>query len=118
MFKEFLAQYGMDIIHTIVIAVMGYVGITIKNLYDKYVNTEVKKSVVKTCVKAVEQLYTDLHGDDKLNKCIEYVTSILAEKGIVASDVEIRMLVEAAVKEMNARAGEALNPSSTGAVSG
>lgn len=105
MFREFMSQYGMDIIHTVIIAIIGYVSIVAKNLYRKYVNTEVKRSVVKTCVKAVEQLYTDIHGKDKYDKCVEKILEILTEKGITASDVELKMLIESAVKKMNLKLG-------------
>lgn len=110
MFNEFVSQYGMEILNTVIIAIIGYVGVVIKNIYNKYVNTEIKQSVVKTCVKATEQLYSDIHGEEKLNKCIEYASSILAEKGISVSEIELRMLVESAVKEMNAQIGELVSP--------
>ncbi len=105
MFKEFLSQYGAELVNTVLVAIIGYVGIAAKNIYRKYVNTEVKKSVVKTCVKAVEQLYTDIHGKDKYDKCVEKILEILAEKGINASDVELEMLIESAVKKMNIKLG-------------
>ena len=35
MVKEFLAQYGMEIISTIVIAIMGFIGICVKNVIKK-----------------------------------------------------------------------------------
>lgn len=105
MFKEFLSQYGAELVNTALVAIIGYVGIAAKNIYRKYVNTEVKKSVVKTCVKAVEQLYTDIHGKDKYDKCVEKIMCILSDKGIDASDVEIEMLIESAVKKMNSKLG-------------
>ena len=103
MLKEFLSQFGAEIINTVLVAIIGYVGIQAKNLYRKYVNTEIKKSVVRTCVKAVEQLYTDIHGKDKFDACVGKINEILSESGINASDVELEMLIESAVKKMNAR---------------
>lgn len=100
-FNEFIANYGVTILHTVLTAIAGYVGIIVKNLYTKFINDKTKKDVVKTCVKAVEQIYTDLHGEEKLDKCIESVTSMLAEKGITITDIEVRILIEAAVNEFN-----------------
>lgn len=100
-FNEFINTYGATILYSILTAIAGYIGIALKNLYTKYVNDKTKKDVVRTCVKAVEQIYTDLHGEDKLNKCIESVSAMLCDKGITITDIEIRMLIEAAVKELN-----------------
>ena len=100
-FTDFINNYGMDILYTIVMAVVGYVGIVIKNLYQKYVNDATKKAVVKTCVQAVEQIYTDLHGQDKFNKVVESASEMLNEKGVAITDIELKMLIEAAVGEFN-----------------
>lgn len=99
--NEFVTTYGATILYTILTAIAGYLGIVVKNLYEKYVNDKTKKDVVATCVKAVEQIYSDLHGEDKLNMCIESVVSMLGEKGISITDIEVRMLIEAAVAEFN-----------------
>lgn len=100
-FAEFINAYGMEILYAIITAVAGYVGIVVKNLYQKYVNDSTKKSVVKTCVQAVEQIYTDLHGQEKYNKVVEAVSEMLGEKGISITDIELKMLIEAAVGEFN-----------------
>lgn len=96
-----VAWYGATILYTILTAIAGYIGIAVKNLYEKYVNDKTKKDVVKICVKAVEQIYTDLHGEEKLNMCIDSVVSMLGVKGISVTDIEVRMLIEAAVAEFN-----------------
>lgn len=100
-FQEFFANYGMELIYLFVTAIAGYIGILVKNLYQKYVNDTTKKAVVKTCVQAVEQLYKDLNGEDKYNKVVEAASEMLTEKGITVTDLEIRMLIEAAVGEFN-----------------
>ena len=99
--SEFIANYGMEILYAIITAIAGYIGIVVKNLYQKYVNDATKKAVVKTCVQAVEQLYTDLHGQDKYNKVVESVSEMLTEKGITITEIELKMLIEAAVGEFN-----------------
>ena len=60
--NEFITNYGSTILYTILTAIAGYLGIVVKNLYTKFINDKTKKDVVKTCVKAVEQIYVDLHG--------------------------------------------------------
>lgn len=73
---------------------------------------------MKTCVRAVEQIYTDLHGEEKLNKCIEAASAMLGEKNIVITDIEIRMLIEAAVNEFNKKFGEGSTGSDAGEEAG
>lgn len=100
-FGEFVQQYGATIIYTIVTAILGYLGIVIKNLIAKYLDDKTKRDIVKSCVRAVEQLYKDLHGQDKYDKVVEYATEILLSKGIEVSASEIKILIEQFVIEMN-----------------
>lgn len=46
---------------------------------------------------AVNQIYYDLDGPAKLQKAIESASEMLAAKGITVTDLELRMLLEAAV---------------------
>ncbi len=100
-FKQFLNDYGASILYTIITALLGYIGLVVKGLLTRFANDKTKKDVIATCVKAVEQIFVDLHGQDKLDKCIENAVAILRSKGINASVDEIHMLIEAAVKDMN-----------------
>lgn len=100
-FNEFLSTYGMKILGTILTALAGYLGVVIKNLCQKYLNDKTKQDVAKTCVKAVEQIYKDLHGEEKFNKALEYISDMLTEKGIAVSETEMKMLIESAVAEFN-----------------
>lgn len=99
--KEFIAQYGTQILFAILTTVAGYIGIAAKRIYEKYVNDHTKKEVVKIAVQAVEQLYKDLHGEEKLEKALMYASDMLETRGITISAVELRLLVEAAVGEFN-----------------
>lgn len=100
-FNEFLSDYGSQILYAILTAIAGYLGIFAKRLYSKYIDDQTKKSVIKTVVQAVNQLYKDLHGEDKYNKAVELASDMLIEKGISISELEIKMLIEAAVNEFN-----------------
>ena len=99
--KEFISVYGTTILYSILTAIAGYLGIVVKNLYQKHLNDKTKQDVAKTCVKAVEQIYKDLHGAEKLHKALESASEMLANKGIAITDIELRMLIEAAVAEFN-----------------
>ena len=106
MFKEFIAQYGMEIISTAVMAIFGFVGICLKNVIKKFSDERTKEQVCKTVVKAVEQMYSDLTGDERYEKAVESVSEMLEEKGIGATELEVKMLIESAVKEMNINLGK------------
>ena len=101
MFKEFVNTYGAEILMAVLTAIAGYVGIVVKNLYTKYINDKTKESVVKTVVQGVEQIYKDLHGEEKLNMALEAASEMLSEKGITVSEFELRMMIEASVAEFN-----------------
>lgn len=97
----FISEYGTQILYMILAGIFGYLGVQAKALADKYINTKVKKDVARTVVQAVEQLYKDLHGEEKLNTALEAASDMLAEKGIAFSELEMRMLIEAALAEFN-----------------
>jgi hypothetical protein len=101
MFIEFINQYGMEILYTVVMAIAGYVGIVVKNLVTKYINDKTKRDVAKTAVQFVEQVYKDLHGEEKLGAAFAAASEMLLEKGIHVSELEMRVLLEAAVAEFN-----------------
>lgn len=101
MFAEFINQYGLEIMYAVITAIAGYLGVVIKNLCTKYINDKTKAAVAKTAVQFVEQVYKDLHGEEKLNEALSAASGMLAEKGIVVSDLEMRVLIEAAVAEFN-----------------
>jgi hypothetical protein len=101
MFAEFINQYGVEIMYAIITAIAGYIGIVVKNLCTKYINDKTKQAVAKTAVRFVEQVYKDLHGEEKLNAALSAASEMLSEKGITVSQLELRVLIEAAVAEFN-----------------
>lgn len=100
-FMQFLSEYGTTILYTILTALIGYIGIVLKNTYEKIAKDKTKKDVIRTCVRAVEQIYRDLHGEEKYEMVVENATQMLNEKGINITELEIKMLVEDCVKELN-----------------
>lgn len=99
--KQFINEYGTAILYGIVTAVGGAIAIWAKKIYTEHVNTKTKEKIVKICVRAVEQMYKDLHGEEKYNKVVESVVEMLGEKGITITELELKMLIEAAVGEFN-----------------
>lgn len=94
---EIFSAYILPAIVAVLTALAGYIGTQIKRLYEKYVNDKVKQDVVRTCVKAAEQLYRDLSGPEKLEKAKEGIVEMLNEKGIPISEMEMDLLIESGI---------------------
>ncbi len=101
MFKEWLTNYGGEILTLIITAVFTFLGTAAKNILKKVANNKEKREVVKDVVSAVEQMFKNLHGKDKLEKAVENASIILSEKGITVTELELLTLIESAVAEFN-----------------
>ena len=99
--NEFISTYGTTILYSIFTAIAGYLALVVKKLFEKYINDSTKQDVARTCVKAVEQIYKDLHGEEKFRKALEAASEMLMNNNITITDIELRMLIEAAVAEFN-----------------
>ena len=99
--QEIFVTYALPVIVAALTAFAGFIGTQVKKLYEKYINDKTKEAVVRTCVKAAEQLYHDLGGPEKLKKAQEGAVEMLNEKGIPITDLELSMLIESAVSEFN-----------------
>lgn len=101
LFLQFINEYGTTILYTILTALFGYLGIVAKKYFDKWFATKEKKEIAKEVVRFTEQVYKALHGTEKLNKAMEAMSQMLEEKGIHITELEMRVLLEAAVAEFN-----------------
>lgn len=94
---EFIQNYLVEILATIITALTSFIGVSIKNAYTKYINTKTKKEIVKDTVNYVEQVFKDIHGVTKLEKAKEKALEWLKQKGIKISETELEILIESAV---------------------
>ena len=101
MILEFINQYGYMILYAALTAIAGFLGAQIKKRVDRVTADEEKRKAVETVVKAVEQMYQDLSGREKLEKAKENILVILQSKDIAISEIEMDMLIEACVAEFN-----------------
>ena len=99
--EDILMQYLLKILGYVLSAAALWLAYKLKKLAQKYVNTQTKKDVARTVVQAVEQIYKDLHGEDKLNKALEAASEMLTAQGIHVTGLELRTLIEDAVGEFN-----------------
>lgn len=99
--NEIITTYGMEIIKYIILAICGIAASYAARQYEKYVNTDTKRKVAATTVAYIEQVYKDVHGDEKLSRAMAVAAPMLEQKGIKTTEDELKVLLEAAVKEMN-----------------
>ena len=98
---EMFSTYVLPVLAAMLTALAGFLGTQIKALYQRWVDDKTKEAVVRTCVKAVEQLYHDLGGPEKLEKAREGIRQMLEEKGVFISQLEMDLLIESVVAEFN-----------------
>lgn len=98
---NFISVYGDQILYLIITAALTSIGTWIGKKYQETCNERIKRDTVKTCVNAVEQLYPDLHGEEKYIKATESIKEILTNKNIVITDLEIKMLIEEQCNKFN-----------------
>lgn len=97
----FITEFAPQILSYILYAAAGYLGILVAKFCKIVLTDSVKKDVAKTVVRAVEQIFKDIHGDAKLQKALEYAETRLKAKGLKFDADEMKLLIEGAVKEMN-----------------
>ena len=101
MFNYFVTNYGTQLIGLILCAVFGCIAYAAKQIVRTYLNDETKLGIARTVVRFVEQVWTEIHGQDKLQKALETAEEMLRKKNIPFDADEMMVLVEAAVQEMN-----------------
>ena len=94
-------NYLQQIVLLLILALAGWLGNQVKNLYKKYITTKIKQNICRTVVRFVEQVYQDLHGPEKLAQAMAKASEILEGYGITISESELVAMIEAAVNEFN-----------------
>lgn len=100
-FEYFIYTYGPTLALTILAAIFGTLGYTAKRLYTRYINTKEKEAVAHTAASYVEQVWKDIHGNEKLTKALKTASALLKKKNIDFDAEEMEILIEAAVAEFN-----------------
>ena len=103
---RYILAFAPDIIQMVVAVIFGCLGIAVKQLTKRYLDNDTKRTIVKDIVQAVEQIYTDLHGQDKFNAAAEAFRQELDWYGITITEQEMQVLIESAVNEFNRKRNE------------
>ena len=75
--KEILATYSQEIIKAVVLTIFAIIGVYATKLQTRYNDTDTKRKIAATTVAYIEQVYKDLHGDEKLARALVVAASIL-----------------------------------------
>lgn len=105
MFWELYGSHIIDAVLGLVsaglTAIAGYVALQLKNYINSKKENELIKNIVQTAVKAGEQMYKNVHGEEKFNLVFEGAADMLLQHGIQVSEFELKWLIESAVAEFN-----------------
>lgn len=101
MFEYFVYTYGSQILLLILCILFSCLGFLARRVADRFLKDDAKKTIVRTAVQYVEQVWKDIHGKDKLHKALETASKLLNEKKIPFTADELEVLIEAAVAEFN-----------------
>lgn len=100
MWTEILNQL-VPVIISAGVAIISAIGIKIKNIIMRTADTDTKKKLIETTVKYVEQVYTDIHGQEKLEIATQKAEQLFKEKGINIGSTELEMMIEEVVNNIN-----------------
>lgn len=101
MFAEFMEQYGLSLIGAILTAVIGFIGIAVKRMAQRWLDTKEKRLVAEQVVRFAEQVYKTLGGQEKLKIALEAAADMLAERGISYNEMEMRVMIESVLAKLN-----------------
>ena len=98
---EIINTYGLELLKAIFLVIAGTLGLILCKLANRYLNTETKRTLARTGVLFVEQVFKNLHGEEKMDKYLEYVAARLKQYGIKFDADEMKALAEAFLAEFN-----------------
>lgn len=100
-------EWFMEGVGDVILAVLGIVltflasrvGTVLGKLFREKLQDESVRSVAAICVRAVEQMYKECSGKEKLEKALILGEKLLSGKGIKITAQELRVVLEAALSE-------------------
>lgn len=98
MWEYFIYTYGSQVLLAILCMLFGGLGLLVRQLAQRYLTDESKRAAAATAVRFAEQVFSDLHGEEKLSKAMEAAALLLKNKRIPFDEKEMRILLEAALQ--------------------
>lgn len=101
MWSYFIYTYGSQVLLAVLCMIFGGLALLLRTMADRYLTDACKRDTAATAAQFAEQVYKDLHGDEKLLKALESAEALLKKKGIPFDSQEMMILIEAAVGVFN-----------------
>jgi hypothetical protein len=96
---QILSECLVSVLGVILTALAARLGKQMGKVWRERAQSEAVQSVAKSCVAAVEQMYRELGGEEKLERALHFCETLLTEKGISISAEGMRIALEAALCE-------------------
>jgi ElaB/YqjD/DUF883 family membrane-anchored ribosome-binding protein len=93
---EVISPYLWEILGIILTFITSYIGLKLKSLYEKKINTETKRQIVKSVVEMVEQVSKSQGwtSKEKLSKAKENILQLVKKSKLSMSELELNVLIE------------------------
>ncbi len=98
---SFLIEYGNTILYTVIMAMISYIGLAVKNRITKWYKLLEEKEVAKTCVNAVNKIYKNKTDKERYNLALKNINILLKERNIKISELEAKLLISEVCKTMD-----------------
>lgn len=91
-----ISPYLWQILGVILTIITSYIGLKLKSLYEKKINSEAKKEIVKSVVEMVEQVSNSQGwtSEEKLAKAKENIIKLIRKSKLTITDLELDVLIE------------------------
>jgi len=94
----------LALLFVVLVGIAGYLlGLFIKNsrLANIFDLIKTKQELARTVVRAIEQMYKEFGGEEKLERALEMLSDWFERLGLSYTEEELRALIEDAVKYFN-----------------
>lgn len=98
------------VIYDLLLLLFAVIAVFLANYIKKRIGVErikqieaeiaAKQELAQLAVRFVEQVYRDLHGEEKYNKAAEWLVAQAAKVGLKLTADEVKGLIEAALREL------------------
>lgn len=103
---DFVSEVILSLLGATITFLAAKLGKFLGDWYREKLTDETLRSVAKTCVLAVEQMYQNCLGSEKLERALTMGEEMLRKKGIKIEKEELRVILEAALTEMKGAVGK------------
>ncbi len=92
--KMMLTDGALTLLSAVFSVLAACLGVLISRFLKERLTDSAAKRIAKTCVLAVEQMYSGAGSEEKLSAALEFAADLLAEKGLKVSSGQMELLIE------------------------